>query len=132
MIVVDSNVWADYFNGSASAYVERLDDGLLDEEDIAILPIIVTEVLQGFRTSAGFNRAHDVLTRLPIIQPDLACHVEAALLFRKLRNNGITVRGSIDCVIAQFCIRSGSTLLSPDADFRLIAQHTDLDLWTPD
>lgn len=97
MIVVDSNVWADYLNGSASAYVERLDNCLADEEDIAILPIIVTEVLQGFRTSAGFDRAHDVLTRLPVIQPDLACHVEAALLFRKLRSNGITVRGSMPC-----------------------------------
>ena len=132
MIVVDSNVWADYFNGSASPYVKRLDNGLVAEEDIAILPIIVTEVLQGFRTSAGFRRAHDVLTQLPVIHPDLACHVEAALLFRKLRGDGITVRGSIDCVIAQFCVRSGSTLLSPDADFRLIARHTELELWAPD
>lgn len=131
MIVVDSNVWADYFNGSSSAYVERLDSGLLDEEDIAILPIIVTEVLQGFRTSGGFDRARDILTRLPVIQPDLDCHVEAALLFRKLRSSGVTVRSSIDCVIAQTCIKSRSTLLSSDADFRLIAQHVDLDLWTP-
>ncbi|MGA7307223.1 MAG: PIN domain nuclease [Rhodothermales bacterium] len=131
MIVVDSDVWADYFNGSSSAYVERLDSCLVSEEDIAILPIIVTEVLQGFRTTAGFNRARGVLTRLPVIQPDLECHVEAAVLFRTLRRNGITVRGAIDCVIARFCIRSGSTLLSPDADFRLIAQHTDLDLWMP-
>lgn len=132
MIVVDSNVWADYFNGASTAYVERLDNGLVDEEDIAILPIIVTEVLQGFRTSAGFNRARDILTQLPIIQPDLACHVEAALLFRRLRGHGITIRGSIDCVIAQLCITSESTLLSPDADFRLIAQHSDLELWMPD
>lgn len=132
MIVVDSNVWADYFNGSASPYAKRLQNCLVDEEDIAVLPIIVTEVLQGFRTSAGFSRARDVLTRLPVIHPDLACHVEAAVLFRKLRGSGVTVRSSIDCVIAQFCIRSGSMLLSPDADFRLIARHTDLELWVPD
>ena len=57
MIVVDSNTWADFFNGASNAHVARLDAALADEEDVAVLPIIVTEVLQGFRTEQGFRRA---------------------------------------------------------------------------
>ena len=129
MIVVDSNTWADFFNGASNAHVARLDAALADEEDVAVLPIIVTEVLQGFRTEHGFRSARRVLTALPIIEPTLACHVEAARLFRKLRSEGVTVRGAIDCIIAQACMDRDAQLLSPDADFRRIARHTRLRLW---
>lgn len=129
--VVDSNTWGDYFNGFGTPYVERLEHALVSEEDIAILPIIVTEVLEGFRSISGFDSACDVLTGLPIIEPDLDCHVRAAKLFRRLRAEGVTVRGAVDCVIAQVCIDSGLMLLSPDSDFKLIARHAKLDLWAP-
>ena len=130
MIIVDSNTWADYFNGSVSDHVDRLDLALVDEEDVALLPIIVTEVLQGFRSDSGFRQAEAILTVLPVIQPDLDCHVRAAKLFRRLRGKGVTVRGAVDCVIAQVCIDTGATLLSPDLDFVRIAEHSELQLWT--
>lgn len=132
MLVVDSNAWADYFNGANSVFVERLHQALTDEEDLAILPIILTEVLQGFRSDAGFREAEAILTLLPVIQPDLGCHVRAARLFRFLRRRGITVRGAVDCIIAQTCIESGLSLLSPDLDFRRIAENSELDLWQPE
>lgn len=129
MIVVDSNTWADFFNGVDSPYVERLDAAFEAEEDVAILPIIVTEVLQGFRTDAGFEQARALLTALPVIQPSVACHVRAAVLYRRLRRRGMTIRGAVDCVVAQTCIDVGAELLSPDADFEHIARHTALRLW---
>ena len=132
MLVVDSNTWADYFNGTSSVYVERLDQALTNEEDLAILPVIITEVLQGFRSDAGFRHAEAVMTLLPVIQPDLGCHVRAAALFRSLRQRGISVRGAVDCIIAQVCIDSQSMLLSPDRDFRSLADHSALRLWTPE
>jgi predicted nucleic acid-binding protein len=129
MIVVDSNTWADFFNGASSPHVRRLDAALRDEDDLAILPIIITEVLQGFRTEKGFQRARRVLTALPTIQPSVDCHVRAARLFRSLRQKGVTVRGAVDCVIAQACLDLDAELLSPDADFQHIARHMPLRLW---
>ena len=129
MIIVDSNTWADFFNGTSGSHVARLDAALLEEDDLAVLPIIITEVLQGFRSEAGLRRARRVLVGLPIVQPTVDCHVRAARLFRSLRQRGVTVRGAIDCVIAQTCIDLDAELLSPDADFRHIARHTPLRLW---
>lgn len=129
MIIVDSNTWADFFNGAASPHVHRLDAALEEEEDLAVIPIIITEVLQGFRVDSGFHRARRVLVALPVLQPGVDCHVRAARLFRSLRKKGVTVRGAVDCVIAQTCLDVDAELLSPDADFRRIALHTPLRLW---
>jgi hypothetical protein len=129
MIIVDSNTWADFFNGVQTAYVERLDTALEREEDLSVIPIIVTEVLQGFRTDTGFQRARRALVSLPMIHPTVDCHVRAARLYRTLRRKGVTVRGAVDCVIAQTCLDVGAELLSPDTDFEHIARHTPLQLW---
>jgi predicted nucleic acid-binding protein len=131
MIVVDSNTWADFFNGASRPHAQRLDAALRDEDDLAVLPIVITEVLQGFRTDRGFQKARRVLEALPAIQPTVDCHVRAAGLFRSLRGSGVTVRGAVDCVIAQVCLDLDAELLSPDADFRQIARHTPLRLWQP-
>jgi len=129
-MIVDSTVWADYFNGLESPYTDRLDRALAEEEDIAILPLIIAEVLQGFRTEAGFLKARDLLLGLSVLVPSVECHVEAARLFRRLRGRGITVRGTIDCIIAQTCLEHDVELLSPDVDFRRIAEVARLRLWS--
>ena len=129
MMVIDSNTWVDFFNGIGSTHVQRLDDALQAEEDIAVIPIIITEVLQGFRTDAGFKQAQRVLVSLPVILPTVDGHVRAARLFRSLRRRGVTVRGAVDCIIAQTCLNIEAELLSPDADFEQIARHTPLRLW---
>ena len=130
MTIVDSNTWADFFNGASTPHVERLDRALEEEDDLAVLPIILTEVLQGFRSDSGFRRARRVLVALPVIEPTIDCHVRAANLFRSLRRKGVTVRGAVDCIIAQACLDFDAELLSPDADFRRIARHTALRLWS--
>lgn len=129
MIIVDSNTWADYFNGTSNPHVRRLDTALEEEEDLAVVPVIITEVLQGFRTDSGFRRAKRELVALPVIQPDVDCHVRAARLYRSLRRKGVTVRGAVDCIIAQICLDIDAELLSPDADFRQIARGSKLRLW---
>ncbi len=116
--------------GAPTSHVERLDLALEEEDDLAILPIIITEVLQGFRSESGFRRARRVLLALPVIEPTIDCHVRAANLFRSLRRKGVTVRGAVDCIIAQTCLDVDAELLSPDADFRRIARHTSLRLWS--
>jgi len=93
------------------------------------IPIIITEVLQGFRTDTGFRRAQRVLVTLPVIHPTVDCHVRAARMFRSLRRQGVAVRGAVDCVIAQTCLDTDAELLSPDADFEHIARHSSLRLW---
>ncbi len=131
MLIVDSNTWGDFFNGVDSSHAKRLDEALAVEEDLALIPIIVTEVLQGFRTDRGFNRARKILVALPTIHPDVGRHVRAAQLFRSLRAKGVTVRGAVDCIIAQTCLDLDIELLSPDRDFEHVARHTALRLWRP-
>ena len=127
MIVVDTAVWADWFNGTDSPEVERLDQAL-DRQDAGLVPVILTEVLQGFRSERDFQRARALLVQLPVLTLDVEGHATAARLFRQLRSKGITVRGAIDCIIAQTCIAAGVELLSTDQDFVGIARHAPLRL----
>jgi predicted nucleic acid-binding protein len=129
MMVVDSNTGVDFFNGVENPHEQRLDAALQQEEDLALVSLIITEVLQGFRTDSGFQRARHKLVSLPVIHPTVDAHVRAARLFRSLRRRGVTVRGAVDCIIAQTGLDFGAELLSPDVDFEQIARHTPLRLW---
>jgi predicted nucleic acid-binding protein len=126
VILVDSSVWIDYFRGAATPQANRL-DGLLGSEPLAIGDLILTEVLQGFATEREFNDARKMLLALDMVMlggPDVA--VEAARNYRKLRSLGVTVRKTIDTVIATRCIVSGHTLLHSDRDFDAFEQHLGL------
>jgi predicted nucleic acid-binding protein len=127
MIVVDTTVWADWFNDRSSPEVDRLDQAL-DDQDAGLVPVILTEVLQGFRSDRAVEKARGLLGQLPVLSLDLDGHVAAARLFRRLRGKGITVRGAIDCIIAQTCIVAEVELLTADQDFTAIARHTPLRL----
>ena len=127
MIVVDTTVWADWFNGTETLEVDHLARAL-DRRDAGLAPVILTEVLQGFRADRDFERARVLLVQLPVLTLDVEGHVAAARLFRRLRGKGVTVRGTIDCLIAQTCIAAGVELLSTDQDFAAIARHTPLRL----
>lgn len=126
MILVDSSVWIDYFRGAATRESERL-DLLLGSEPLAIGDLILTEVLQGFRSERDFNRARHLLTALDVVTlagQDIA--IQAARNFRKLRSKGITIRKTIDTVIATRCIESRYRLLYSDRDFDPFVQHLGL------
>jgi hypothetical protein len=130
MMVVDTSVWASFFNGEERPEVARLERALDQRETVAVLPIIVAEVLQGFRTEAGFRAAQQVLRRLPLFDPPLEGYVDAARLYRRLRAKGITPRGAVDCIIAQACIDGDVPLLTLDRDFARMAEHSPLRLET--
>jgi predicted nucleic acid-binding protein len=130
VIVVDTTVWADWFNGVTSAQVDRL-AGAFDRQDAGLVPVILTEILQGFRSDRDFESARALLLQLPVLALDINGHAAAARLFRRLRRKGITVRGTIDCIIAQTCIDAGVELLTRDQDFVAIARHTPLRLCVP-
>ncbi|TDP61415.1 type II toxin-antitoxin system VapC family toxin [Roseateles toxinivorans] len=117
MILVDSSVWIDYFRGTATVQTEKL-DGLLGREPLAIGDLILAEVLQGFASDRDFRQAQKLLDSLEVIDlggRDIA--IKAAKNFRALRALGITVRKTIDTIIATRCIESGYTLLHCDRDF---------------
>jgi predicted nucleic acid-binding protein len=126
VILVDSSVWIDYFRGTPTAEAERL-DSLLGTEPVATGDLVLTEVLQGFGNEQEFNQAKKLLTSLVVV--DLGGRevaIQAAKNFRVLRTLGITVRKTIDTVIATRCIESGFTLLFSDRDFDPFVQHLGL------
>lgn len=117
MIVVDSSVWIDFFNGTATPEVDRLSVAL-SSEPVAVGDLILAEVLQGFRREEDARIAAQKLTRLTVFDmlgPSRA--VIAAERFRQLRRRGITVRKTADVIIASFCVTEGHRLLASDRDF---------------
>jgi predicted nucleic acid-binding protein len=126
LILVDSSVWIDYFKGTITSQTEML-DRLLGQQLLAIGDLILTEVLQGFDNERDFNEARKMLTSLVVVE--LGCQeiaIQAAKNFRALRRRGVTVRKTIDTVIATRCIQSGYDLLHNDRDFDSLARHLGL------
>jgi hypothetical protein len=131
MIVVDTSVWVDYFNGVATPHTGLL-DRLLLRERLLIGDIILTEVLQGFRSDKDFRNARellDVLEFSPMLGKKNA--LLGARHFRTLRKAGITVRKTIDVMIATFCIVNRHFLLHADRDFDPMEKHLGLRVLRP-
>ena len=117
MILVDSSVWIDYFQGSVTDQTEKL-DRFLGQEPLAIGDLILTEVLQGFVIERDFNVARKMLGSLDVIElGGKQIAIQAAKNFRALRQHGVTVRKTIDTVIATRCIEDGYELLHSDRSF---------------
>jgi len=126
VILVDSSVWIDYFRGTTTPQTEKL-DSLLGIEPIATGDLILAEVLQGFSSDRDFNQAIKLMTSLVVL--DLAGQniaIQATKNFRQLRSHGITVRKTIDTVIATRCIESELCLLYSDRDFDPFVEHLGL------
>ena len=126
MILVDSSVWIDYLRGRTTPQVDKL-DALLGDVPLAIGDLMLTEVLQGCPTDKEFSAVKRTLAQLEFVVlggEDVA--VEAARNFRKLRARGLTVRKTIDTVIATRCIVSGYELLHNDRDFDAFETHLGL------
>ncbi len=126
MILVDSSVWIDYFNGRATRQTDRLDE-LLGSDLLLTGDIILAEVLQGFRDDRDFRRAKRALDGLEfraMLGRDIA--LKSAANYRALRAQGVTVRKTIDMLIATFCIENGHELLHADRDFDPIERHLGL------
>lgn len=128
MIVVDSSVWIDYFNGAETRETDLL-EGLLGVEPLLIGDLILVEILQGFRDDRDYRRAKAALDRLlfeSMLGRDVA--LASAQNYRKLRALGVTVRKTIDVIIATFCTRGRHRLLHSDRDFTLMQEHLGLQI----
>ena len=126
MILVDSSVWIDYFRETSTPEADKL-DALLGSEPVATGDLMLTEVLQGFGNDGDFNQAKKLLTSLVAVNlGGQRIAIQAAKNFRTLRALGITVRKTIDTVIATWCIESGYTLLYSDRDFDPFVAHLGL------
>ena len=126
MIVVDSSVWIDFFNGVSTPEVDRL-DALLGVTPLAIGDLILVEVMQGFRNERDVATARQLfrsLALLPLLGGSNPW--KAAENYRQLRRKGITVRKTIDGIIATACIEANLPLLFSDCDFQPYVEHLGL------
>jgi predicted nucleic acid-binding protein len=126
VILVDSSVWIDFFNGQRTRQTDLL-DGLLGEEEVLTGDLIYVEVLQGFRREREFERAKHALDALPfadLLGREVA--LASAINYRALRQRAITIRGTVDVIIATFCIQNGHLLLHGDRDFEPMREHLGL------
>ena len=128
MIVIDSSVWIDYFNGARTREADLLDT-LLGIQPIMTGDLILAEVLQGFREDTHLHRAQTAMSQL-IHEPMVGYQVAMASVrnYRTLRSRGITVRKTIDMLIATFCMENGHQLLHSDRDFDVISEHLGLEV----
>jgi len=131
MTLVDSSVWIDYFRGLKNLHTERLDE-LLDqvEEEVGVADLVVFEVLRGFTTPKAQQQAKALLLGTTVVEIggwDNA--LQAATRYRRLREQGRTVRSPIDVLLASYCMTHGHTLLHRDADFESLKTLGGLDTW---
>lgn len=132
MILVDSSVWIAYFNGQMNWQSNLLDD-LLQSENLLIGDLILTEVLQGFRSNRDFERAKEFLDFLDLVElGGYQNAIQAASNYRAMRKKGITIRKTIDVIIGTYCIENNVSLLHDDQDFIPMEQHLGLPIVSPD
>ena len=128
MIVADTSVWIDYFNGIIAEHTDRLDSDL-DLHRIIIGDLIIAELLQGFKTDKDYNSAKKLIENLEyrdFAGKEIA--VKAADNYRYIRKNGITVRKTIDVIIATFCIENNYQLIHNDRDFDALEKYLGLNV----
>ena len=126
MLMVDTSVWLDFFADRDTPEVQILDRAI-DREPIGLGDLTLCEVLQGIRSDRQFRRVRDELGGLgvvPVVDTDIA--LKAAENYRSLRRRGITIRKTIDTLIATFCIEKGHVLLHNDRDFDPFEEHLGL------
>ena len=117
MILVDTSVWVDYFNGNGNKHTNALDAALV-EGVVAIGDLILLEILQGFKIDKDYQRAKTALSTLDRYEMLGHNMVEkCADNYRALREKGITIRRTTDVIIATFCIENKLPLLFADRDF---------------
>jgi predicted nucleic acid-binding protein len=126
LILVDSSVWIDFFRDIPTPQVDAL-DRMMGSAKIAVGDLVLTEVLQGFTQDRDFRKALELLERFPIVElGGRASALKAAQNYRALRRLGVTVRRTIDTLIASYCISNGHQLLYSDRDFQPFVEHLGL------
>lgn len=132
-LFVDTSVWSLALRRDApgSAEVDMLTHTIGRGEALYTTGLVLQELLQGFSGPKSRDQIVERFSALPLVAPDRADHVDAADLRNGCRRKGVQI-GTIDALLAQLCIRHDLTILTSDADFRSIARHTPLKVWSPD
>ena len=132
MIVVDTTVWIDFLEARGTAFDRHLTDLLEKDAPIALVDIVYCEVLQGIRNEDTFQRTRVSLLAHPILRPrGLETFETAANLYRMARRRGLTIRRTVDCLIASTCLEAGAEIYHNDRDFDALARVSDLAIYRP-
>ncbi len=125
MVLVDTSVWIEVFRKPSTLKLEKL----VDFDDVVTCLPVIQEVLQGFRDEPAFLVARDAMHALPIVESPLGRLVfdDAVGLYRSARRAGLTIRSSVDCLIAACAIRNGLSVLHRDRDFDKLARVSALE-----
>lgn len=127
MIVVDTSVWIDLLNGTLSTGASRCISLIEDGAPVALTDVVLTEILQGLVSARQARLVERRLRAFPILRLErIEDFVVAAELYRTARANGVTIRKTLDCLIAAPCVRTGAPILHADADFDRLASCTAL------
>lgn len=128
MIVVDTSVWVDFFRDADTPQVQLLVRLIDEDEGVALTDIVLTEILQGLGSEDEVARVDEHLSALEVLRlEDLDDFRRAASLYRQARRQGVTIRRTLDCLIASVCVREGVPILHADTDFDRLASCTELE-----
>jgi predicted nucleic acid-binding protein len=126
VIVVDTSVWIDVLNNRSTPQADHCVALIEDGQPVALTDVIFTEILQGISSPEDVDRVEHHLRAFPILRlATLDDFAMAAELYRTARRSGITVRKTMDCLIAAACVAADEPLLHADRDFDLLAGCTE-------
>lgn len=122
-VLVDSTVWIDFLRGRETEQTRKLEQCLDRRDDLCCCGFVVAEVLQGIRDEREYVATKRQLDGLVYLDDDRSTFELGATIYRELRRKGVTIRNSIDCLIAAVVVQHGAHLLENDRDYRFIDQH---------
>lgn len=130
MIVVDTTVWIDFLEERDTPFDLRLKRLVEEGASLALTDIIYCEVLQGIREDKTYRRTREILRSYPILRVQgLKTFDRAATVYRDCRKKGLTIRSTVDCLIAATCLEADAELYHNDRDFDAIARASGLKLY---
>ena len=122
-VLVDTSVWIDFLNGHPSPEANAMARLVREEADVVTCGVVVAEILQGLRQPSTRDEIEAHLLDMEWLTPrEPETYLEASRVYRELRSRGITIRSTIDCLIAALAAEHDVLLLSKDRDLRLIAE----------
>ncbi len=132
MILVDASVWIDFFDHPNSLYAKELKNLIEKDEDLCLIDLILTEILQGIKGEEIFEQVKEYLINFPVIRASgLELYIHAATIYRLCRKKGKTINKTIDVIIAAIAIENNLLLFHKDKDFDSIAACTELKIFEP-
>jgi predicted nucleic acid-binding protein len=130
LILIDTSAFIEFLNQTGSHFDREIEMLISNDDDISVADIILTEILQGIKNDNEYNEIKRTLLSFPMYSlKDIYSYITAADIYRKCRKRGITIRTTVDLLIAQIAIENNLILLHNDKDFDAIAQVSDLKIY---